>query len=109
MERSEARYGLGVDVDVTRRLGVVLAFLGRSEFERCADEVTFLHLTPSGPALRPLLGIDFGRKDFADLSFGTRAVIWRDVILFADGIFALNDDGLRNRTVIPTVGLEGTF
>ena len=57
MERRQARYGL--DVDVTRRLGVVLAFLGRSEFKRSANEV--------------------------------------------------NDDGLRNDTVIPTVGLEGTF
>jgi hypothetical protein len=28
--RSQARYGLGVDVDVTRRVGVALAFLGRS-------------------------------------------------------------------------------
>ena len=74
-----------------------------------ADEVNFLHLTPSGPALRPLLGIDFGRKDFADLSFGTRAIVWRDIMFFANGIFALNDDGLRNDTVIPTVGLEGTF
>ena len=57
VERRQARYGL--DVDVTRRLGVVLAFLGRSEFKRSANEV--------------------------------------------------NDDGLRNDTVIPTVGLEGTF
>jgi len=57
VERRQARYGL--DVDVTRRLGVVLAFLGRSEFKRSANEV--------------------------------------------------NDDGLRNDTVIPTVGPEGTF
>ena len=105
----QARYGLGVDVDVTRRIGVVLAFLGRSEFEPSADEINVPHLTPSGPALRPLLGIDFGRKDFADLSFGTRAIVWRDIMFFANGIFALNDDGLRNDTVIPTVGLEGTF
>ena len=109
VERSQARYGLGVDVDVTRRLGAVLAFLGRSEFEPSADEINVPHLTPSGPALRPLLGIDFGRKDFADLSFGTRAIVWRDIMFFANGIFALNDDGLRNDTVIPTVGLEGTF
>ena len=82
---------------------------GRSEFEPSADEINVPHLTPNGPAVRPLLGIDFGRKDFADLSFGTRAIVWRDIMFFANGIFALNDDGLRNDTVIPTVGLEGTF
>ena len=31
------------------------------------------------------------------------------IMLFANGIYALNDAGLRNDTIIPTVGLEGTF
>jgi hypothetical protein len=35
--------------------------------------------------------------------------VWREIMLFANGIYALNDDGLRNGTVIPTVGVEGTF
>ena len=30
-------------------------------------------------------------------------------MVFANGIYALNDDGLRNDTVIPAVGIEGTF
>ena len=58
---------------------------------------------------RPLLGLDLGRKDFFDFSFGFRAVVWRSVMLFANGIYALNSQGLRNDTVIPTVGVEGTF
>ncbi len=109
--RSQARYGVGVDVDVTRRLGLAFAFLGRSEFEREAPsgETDFLHLVNGRPALRPLLGIDFARHDFFDFSFGARTVVWRGIMVFANGIYALNDAGLRNDTVIPTVGFEGTF
>jgi hypothetical protein len=111
VSRSQGRYDAGVDVDITHRVGVSLAFLGRSQFKGSADqsETEFLHLTPNGPQLRPLLGLDFGRKDYFDLSFGARAVIWRELMLFVNGIYALNDDGLRNDTIIPTVGLEGTF
>jgi hypothetical protein len=111
VERSQGRYGLGVDVDVTKRIGVALAFLGRSQFtdSASADETNFLHLTPTGSALRPLLGIEFDRKDFFDLSFGARFVVWRQIMLFVNGIYALNDDGLRNDSIIPMGGLEGTF
>ncbi len=109
--RSEGRYSLGADVDVTKRIGIVLAFLGRSQFSGSADsgDTSFLHLTPAGVRTQPLLGLDFGRKDFYDLSFGARAVIWRQIMLFANGIYALNNDGLRNDSVIPLVGVEGTF
>ena len=109
--RSQARYGVGFDVDATRRLGLAFAFLGRSEFERSAPagETDFLHLVSGRPALRPLLGIDFARNDFFDFSFGARTVVWRDIMVFANGIYALNDAGLRNDTIIPTVGVEGTF
>jgi len=30
-------------------------------------------------------------------------------MVFANGIYALNNDGLRNDLIIPTVGVEGTF
>lgn len=111
VERSQARYGIGVDVDVTRRIGLALAFLGRSEFEGSADsdETNFLHLTEAGVQQRPLLGIDFDRKDFFDVSFGVRGVVFGNVMVFANVIRRLNDDGLRNDTVIPAVGVEGTF
>ena len=111
VSRSQGRYGLGVDVDVTRRVGVALAFLGRSEFARSAPagETSFQHRVNGALEQRPLLGIDFHRKDFFDLSFGARAVVWRQVMLFVNGIYALNNDGLRNDSVIPTVGFESTF
>ena len=109
--QSQARYGVGVDVDVVSRLGLVFAFLGRSQFQDPVNtaDTEFLYLTPSGVQPQPLLGIDLGRKDFFDFSFGLRAVLWRNIMLFANGIYALNDQGLRNNTVIPTVGFEGTF
>jgi hypothetical protein len=109
--QSQARYGAGFDVDVVSRFGLVFAFLGRSQFDDPASsaDTNFLYLTPNGVQPQPLLGIDLGRKDFFDFSFGFRAVVWRSVMLFAIGIYALNDQGLRNDTIIPTVGVEGTF
>ena len=109
--QSQARYGGGFDVDIVSRFGLVFAFLGRSQFQDPVDtaQTNFLYLTPAGVQPQPLLGLDLGRKDFYDFSFGFRAVIWREIMLFANGIFALNSQGLRNDTVIPTVGVEGTF
>jgi hypothetical protein len=111
VERSQARYGVGVNVDATRRIGVALAFLGRSEFTRSSStfNTDFLHLTATGAALRPILGVDLGRKDYFDLSFGVRIVTLRRIMVFVNGIHALNDDGLRNDTIIPTIGVESTF
>jgi hypothetical protein len=109
--KSQARWGLGVDVDVVKRVGLSLGFHGRDQFSgsASASDTSFLHLTPSGVRAEPLLGIDFGRKDFFDLSFGVRAVVWRQLMVFLNGIYALNDDGLRNDSIIPVAGLEGTF
>lgn len=109
--RSQARWGVGVDVDVHPRVGLSLDFLGRNEFEGSADadETSFLHLTSAGVQQRPLLGLDFDRKDYYDLSFGVRGVLFGNVMMFANVMRALNDDGLRNDSVIPAVGLEGTF
>ena len=110
--RSAARYAVGVDVDAHPRVGLSLGFLGRSEFGASASAATtrFQHLQANGTVQRaPLLGIDFARKDFFDLSFGARVVVWRNLMVFANGIYALNDAGLRNDTIIPSVGVEGTF
>src|SRR5947209_4541828 len=74
--RSQARYGVGFDVDATRRLGLAFAFLGRSEFERSAPagETDFLHLVSGTPALRPLLGIAFEDPvEFLSLGLGRPA------------------------------------
>jgi hypothetical protein len=109
--RSQARWGVGVDADVHPRVGLSLGFLGRDEFEGSADadESSFLHLTSSGVRQEPLLGLDFDRKDYVDLTFGVRGVVFGNVMVFANIIRRLNDDGLRNDTVIPAFGVEGTF
>jgi hypothetical protein len=111
VSRSEGRWGVGVDGDVTKRIGVAVAFLGRDEFKRSspAGETSFQHLVNGARVQEPLLGINFDRKDYFDLSFGARAVVWRQIMLFVNGIYALNDEGLRNDSVIPTIGVEGTF
>jgi hypothetical protein len=111
VSQSQARYGIGVDADVLPRLGLSLAFLGRSEFSESASpsETSFLHLVRGTPQEELLLGLDFGRKDYFDLSFGLRAVVWRDIMVFLNGLYALNDQGLRNDTIIPLIGVEGTF
>jgi hypothetical protein len=111
VSQSQARYGIGVDTDLLPRVGFSLAFLGRSEFSESASpsETSFLHLVNGVPQEEPLLGLDFGRKDYFDLSFGFRVVVWREVMVFVNGLYALNDEGLRNDTIIPLVGVEGTF
>jgi len=93
------------------QFGLVFALLGRSQYQDPVNtaQTNFLYLTPAGVQPQPLLGLDLGRKDFLDFSFGFRAVVWRSVMLFANGIYALNTQGLRNDTIIPTVGVEGTF
>lgn len=111
IDRSQARYGVGVDADVLSRLGVSVALLGRSEFSGSASfrDTAFLHQTGNGAQPLPLLGVEFDRKDYFDVSVGARVVVWRDLMLYANVIRRLNDDGLRNDTVIPAVGIEGTF
>lgn len=111
VSHSQARWGVGVDADVLPRLGLVLDVLGRDEFSREAPsgQTDFLHLQNNTLQLEPLLGMDFDRKDFVDLSFGLRAVVWQDVMVFLNGIYAINDQGLRNDLIIPTIGVEGTF
>jgi len=108
IDQSQARYGIGMDADVLPRLGLSLAFLGRSEFSDSASfsDTAFQHV---GAGSLPLLGVEFDRKDYFDVSLGARVLVWRDVMLFANVIRRLNDDGLRNDTVIPTIGVEGTF
>ncbi len=111
VSRSAVRYAVGVDVDVAPRIGLNVAYLGRSQLGDTADEsdTEFAHLHGGQSVSEPLLGLDFGRKNTSDLSFGLRAVVWRNVMLFVNGIYALDDSGLRNDTVIPSGGIEGTF
>jgi hypothetical protein len=112
VSRSAARYALGVDVDVTRWCNVNVAYLGRSQFDRSSsetDDTNFQHLRGGQLVSEPLLGLEFDRTDTSDLSFGVRFVVWGNVMVYANGIYAINDQGLRNDTIIPSGGFEATF
>jgi hypothetical protein len=112
VSRSAARYAFGVDVDVTRWCNLNFAYLGRSQFDRSSSDTentNFQHLRGGQLVSEPLLGLDFGRTDTSDLSFGVRFVVWSNVMLYANGIYAINDSGLRNDTIIPSGGVEATF
>ena len=109
VSRSAARYALGVDIDATRWCNFNVAYLGRSQFEGSDTNTNFQHLHGGQLVSEPLLGLDFGRTDTSDLSFGVRFVVWGNVMVFANGIYAINDQGLRNDTIIPSGGVEATF
>jgi hypothetical protein len=109
VSRSAARYALGVDVDATRWCNFNVAYLGRSQFEGSDANTNFQHLRGGQLVSEPLLGLDFGRTDTSDLSFGVRFVVWGNVMVYANGIYAINDSGLRNDTIIPSGGVEATF
>jgi hypothetical protein len=111
VSQTALRYGVGVDVDVHPRVNLSMAYLGRSELTATADpeDTSFAHLRGGQIVQEPLLGLDFDRKDTSDLAFGVRAVVWRNIMVFVNGIYALNDQGLRNDTIIPSGGIEGTF
>ena len=111
VSQTAVRYGAGFDVDVHPRVNLSLAYLGRSQFEGTANQqdTEFAHLHNGQIVQEPLLGLDFGGTNTSDLSFGLRAVVWRNLMVYVNGIYALNDQGLRNDTIIPTGGIEGTF
>ena len=111
VSQSAGRYAFSVDVDITKRINMNIGYLGRSEFEGTASpgETAFAHLRNGQIVSEPLLGLDFGRKDTSDLTFGVRGVVWGNVMVYLNGIYALNDQGLRNDTIIPAGGIEATF
>jgi len=119
VDRSEARWGVGLDGRIGERLTIALAFLGRHPFRRIAPP-GFFDLTrcaaidqSTGTCNRtvvaPLLGIENRRPDFYDVSIGGRVTLWRDTVYgFASASVPLNDDGFRSN-VIPLAGVEATF
>jgi hypothetical protein len=105
---SEVGYGLGLDLGITDRLTAAAAVLGRHALRRIAP-AGFFSLERTDGQERPLFGIDGKRPDMYDVSVGGRVSVWRDtVILFANALVALNDEGVR-ADVIPTVGVEAAF
>ena len=146
-ERFEPRFNIGVDFnadDVDRssflwsmggtlllgtQLGLIVDFIGRSEFgrfpahippegifrggrvlDRAPDECTIEQpcFTDPGTVSFPFFPERIERNDKIDFSFGLRYAIGTSGTLFFGGIIPLNDDGLR-ADFIPSGGIEYAF
>jgi hypothetical protein len=117
VDRSEARWGIGIDCAAADYFTAAIAVLGRHAFgrdippgsfdvDRCLERDDLTCVRRSRAAL---FGIENERPDYYDLSVGGRINLWRDsVMAFGSAIVPLNTDGFR-ADVIPLVGLEATF
>ena len=122
LNRSEARWALGLDAGLGSQATAALGFVGRDGIGRiappgtfdelhCLDPVGVCRADPAGSrkALLPVFGFTGGRPDYVDLSVGGRIVLWRDtLIVLANVLIPLTDQGLHHQP-IPIVGLEAAF
>jgi hypothetical protein len=117
VDRSEGRWGIGLDLGIAQSVTVGLGILGRHPFARTGPPGVFdvprcRQFTDASCLLgqpAPIFGLGNDRPDFYDASVGVRVNLWRDVlIVFANALVPLNDAGLRS-DVIPLVGVEGAF
>jgi hypothetical protein len=119
---SEARWGIGLDWNMTEHVTAAVAFLGQNQFARVAPPGFFdfrrcpnanLVTCATTQSVRdgnaPLFGLSGDRPDYYDFSVGGRGAVWRDtVFLFANLVVPLNDGAVRTRP-IPLIGVEATF
>jgi len=113
IDRSEPRWGVGLDCGITERLTAAVAVLGRHPLRSVGRpgllDVRRLDRATGRTFLAPLLGIRDRRPDFYDVSIGGRVNFWRDTLVgFVNAIVPLNADGFRAE-VIPLAGVEASF
>jgi hypothetical protein len=107
-------YGIGTSAILLKRpflLVGVVEFLGRSQLDptRAFGDTGVIVFQGGGVGIAPALGLDVGRKDYFDLSFGLRVPLSKHVLAFVTAIAALNEAGLRPSGVTPTVGIGGNW
>ena len=108
LSRSEARWGVGVDLGLRDEVTAAVAVLGRHGVDRIAPAGLFSFRRTDGRS-RPLFGLEGDRPDIYDLSVGARWNVYKDtVFVLLNAIVPLNDDGVRTR-VTPLGGIEATF
>ena len=108
LDRSRARYGVGVSVQPFERFSFYTDVLGSSGL---ADQ----KLSTTVPVFDPINGAQTGtrtaeltlRTDQVDLSFGIKANPYGNVVAYAGALVPINDDGLR--AFITTGGFEVGF
>jgi len=93
--KSSLSYGTGAAVLLLPWLGAAVEFLGESGTGDVDPLV--------------ILGTDYSHRHTLALAFGLRAVLPHGFMVFAAGSYALTHDGLRARSVFPTIGIGGHF
>jgi len=127
IDRSSFLYSVGGSLRVGSKLGVIIDFLGRSEFGQTSvsvhqeDKVTggILDRSPAScsqaqpcriakDVIFSAVPIKIKRNDIANFSFGLRYTVNTNGSIFFGGIVPLNEDGFR-ADFIPAGGIEYTF
>lgn len=127
VDRSSFLYAVGGVLQIGKQLGLVVDFLGRSEFARfrvdtrLSDKigVGVLDRTPetcraeqpchvSGGRTFSAIPINIRRNDTVNFSFGLRYGLGNQGSLYFGGTIPLNEDGFR-ADFIPSGGIEYTF
>jgi hypothetical protein len=123
LERTRARYALGLVLQPWDRLAFLLDMLGSSSFvdDRFTIPAPAGQVFHSGPNTQ-LFGNDdlvasvgrrevvafVPRSDVVDLAVGVKVNLIRTVVAFASAVVPLTSDGLRAE-VIPAAGVEASF
>jgi len=137
VDRSSFLYAIGGTLLVGRKLGLMVDFIGRSEFGRFPIHVEVKRLFQTvvlppgkGPntctAAQPCVlrggtgflvkenvrffppPVKIGRSDIVNFTFGLRYALGTSGSIFFGGVLPLNEDGLRSN-FIPAGGVEYTF
>jgi hypothetical protein len=130
VDRSSFLYAVGGSLLVGTRLGLIVDFIGRSEFGRFPVRIPPEGLTqgfaldkesdtctaeqPCFPDLDrglfsfPIFAARIKRNDIADFTFGLRYALGTSGSVFFGGVVPLNSDGFRP-DFIPSGGIEYTF
>jgi hypothetical protein len=123
LERTRARYALGITLQPMDRLAFLCDLLGSSSFvdDRFRIPAPAGKVFHSGPDTQ-LFGNDalvqsvgrtsvvafVPRSDVLDLSVGVKVSVFRTVVAFASAVVPVTSDGLRAE-VIPAAGVEASF
>ena len=99
LERSRARYALGVSLQMGKWLALLVDLLGTSDLGSSSIRVRLPDQA---------LSVGVSRRDYVDVSAALKVDLWGRASMFAGAIVPITDDGLR-ADVLPIAGVQGTF
>jgi hypothetical protein len=108
--QTQALYGIGTSWMLLPWLAGVVEFLGRSQLDsiQTAKDTDVFYLTPTGITKSPLFGFTFDRADYLDLAFGVR-IILNPLVIILGGVYHLDNAGLHDKQIAPSVGIGATW